>query len=94
MPTQVISPKLHWQLIDVLYDGGAGNPAVAIGRWDGKVVVAMRWNGTGKDNPIGNPQSRGLSTWFVMPDEFAELILSKTPKEKRAVAKNFFPSLL
>ena len=29
-------------------------------------MLAMRWNGN-KENPLGNPQSRGLSTWFIVP---------------------------
>ena len=48
--------------------------SLAIGRWDNKPVLAMRWNG-GKDSPIGNPQSRGLPTWFIVPDQHVRQIL-------------------
>lgn len=81
-PGDVLAPKRHWQLFHVLYDGGpsggekenATGSSLAIGRWDTKPVLAMRWNGN-KENPIGNPQSRGLPTWFIVPDEHARQIL-------------------
>lgn len=38
----------------------------------------MRWNGT-KENPLGNPQSRGLPTWFVVPDQYWKQILESDP---------------
>ena len=73
-PGDVISPKRRWTLVSVLYDKGENNAAVAIGRWDGKPALVLRWNGN-DDNPIGNPQSRGLPTWFIVPDEFHSSIL-------------------
>ena len=83
-PGDVHAPKQHWQLFHVLFDGGAeDNPkalenttvSLAIGRWDDHPVLAMRWNGT-SDNPIGHPQSRGLPTWFILPDQHVQSILS------------------
>ena len=72
-PGDVHAPKRRWQLLHVLFDGGEDQPgkpglnsSLALGRWDNRPVLAMRWNG-GKDNPIGNPQSRGLATWFIVP---------------------------
>ena len=50
--------------------------SLAIGRWAGRPVLAMRWNGT-KDSPIGNPQSRGLPTWFIIPDQHVQAILDQ-----------------
>jgi len=73
-PSDVHAPKRHWSLIQVLFDGGEGQSSLAIGRWDNRPVLAMRWNGT-KDNPLGNPQSRGLPTWFVVPDQHWKQIL-------------------
>ena len=35
----------------------------------------MRWNGSDQ-NPIGNPQSRGLPTWFIVPDQHVDQILA------------------
>src|SRR5439155_8708453 len=72
-PEEVVSPKRHWSLIAVLDDDDRST--LAIGRWDGEAVLAMRWNGN-KDNPIGNPQSRGLATWFILPEKYWEGVLS------------------
>lgn len=85
-PDEVLAPKRRWQLFHVLFDGGnrthpraEPNSAVslAIGRWDGRPALAMRWNGTA-DEPLGNPQSRGLATWFIVPDQYVEAILKAT----------------
>ena len=67
-PKGVDSPRGRWRLIEVLWDGRADEDSVAIGMWDGSPVLAMRWNGTAKDNDIGHPQSRGLPTWFILPE--------------------------
>ena len=77
-PADVHSPKRLWSLIAVLFDGGGYRPAevgrpenpsshsLAMGLWEGKPALVMRWNGN-TNNPLGNPQSRGLPTWFVVP---------------------------
>jgi hypothetical protein len=67
-PNEVHAPKRLWSLIHVIFDGGEGNSSLSIGYAEKKPVLAMRWNGT-KDDPLGNPQSRGLPTWFVVPDQ-------------------------
>ena len=71
-PEDVRSPKSSWRLIRVVHDGGAGQWSAAEGQWDnGGVwdnVLAIRWNGH-TDAEIGNPQSRGLPTWFIIPKE-------------------------
>lgn len=92
IPGEVVSPKRQWSLVAVLYDRGEGQASVAIGRWDGEPVLAMRWNGT-DDNTIGNPQSRGLPTWFILPREFRLPVLDELTRlapEKAALAKEFF----
>jgi hypothetical protein len=33
----------------------------------------VSWNGT-KESPLGNPQSRGLATWFVIPPELSAAV--------------------
>jgi hypothetical protein len=96
-PSDVISPKQHLNLIAVLDDEGPGegNSAMALIRWDNKLALAMRWNGDDEDeNPIGNPQSRGVPTWFVVPDKYVDPILShsKLHADKLALARNFFPA--
>ena len=89
--TAVISPKKHWSLIAVLEDKGPRDAALALGRWDNDPCLAMRWNGDNDENPIGNPQSRGLPTWFVVPKGYVETILSTLPADKLTLARNFFP---
>jgi len=44
--------------------------AVASMQWEGRDALGIRWNGHSK-NLIGNPQSRGIATWFILPDELA-----------------------
>ncbi len=77
-PSDVQSPKRHWSLIHVLFDLGEGGSSLAIGRWDNKPVLAMRWNGN-SESPLGNPQSRGLPTWFVVPDQHRNQIRGSEP---------------
>lgn len=90
-PTAVISPKRYWSLITVLHDGGPGGCALAVGRWENTPVLAMRWNGDNDDNPIGNPQSRGLPTWFIVPDDYVEPILGTLRADQLTLARNFLP---
>ena len=73
-PFDVHAPKRAWSLVQVLFDGGAGESSLAIGRWENNPALAMRWNGT-KDGPLGNPQSRGLPTWFIVPEQHWKQIL-------------------
>jgi hypothetical protein len=92
IPGEVVSPKRQWTLVAVLYDRGEGQAAAALGRWDGEPVLAMRWNGT-DGNTIGNPQSRGLPTWFIVPNEFRLAMLNELTRlapEKAALAREFF----
>jgi hypothetical protein len=53
----------------------------------------MRWNG-GKDNPLGNPQSRGLPTWFIVPEQHWNQILKayNFSDDKNNFALNFLKS--
>ena len=61
----------------VLYDRGVSDVAVALGDWDGRPVIAMRWNGSDQPgNALGNPQSSGHSTWFVVPDFLSGALVS------------------
>lgn len=72
LPQNVTSPRDRWEFLDVLYDGGPQRPAIAFGRWDESEIIAIRWNGDDQEgSAVGNPQSRGLATWFVLPDWLA-----------------------
>ena len=91
-PVTVISPKANWSLIEVIRNGGPGDAALAIGTWkyeDGRTkrCLASRWNGEGKGPGVGNPQSRGVATWFILPSWMNETILAGDviPAEKRAL---------
>jgi len=89
LPEKVISPQKHWSLIKVLHDGGLKNYSIALGRWDNEPVLGMRWNGS-EDSPIGNPQSRGLPTWFIIPENYQESILEQLSKDMVSFVKKFF----
>jgi hypothetical protein len=67
-PTEVLAPSRVWSLIHVIFDGGPGGSSLAIGYFEKKPVLAMRSNGT-KTDPLGAPQSRGLATWFIVPEQ-------------------------
>jgi hypothetical protein len=83
-PKTVLSPKGSIADIEVIYDGGENSWSLARMKWDDTPVIAMRWNGGSNDGrpSVGNPQSRGYPTWFVVPDEVGE-----------AIEKNLKPSL-
>ena len=77
-PKEVKSPKISISNLEPIIDGGEWKHSVALLDWEKKPRVAMRWNGgKGEDGKIhpGNPQSRGLPTWFVIPEEFDIAIL-------------------
>src|SRR5260370_29274472 len=92
-PKDVQSPKAHWELVAVLIDGGEGKGAYALGRWDGAPCIGFRWNGT-DDNPIGNPQSRGLSTWTILDDNLHEAVIGLLPPQQQSEARRFFGTAL
>jgi hypothetical protein len=73
-PEEVISPKAHWRLVDVILDGGAGECSYAIGMWDSRRRIGFRWNGE-DDAPLGNPQSRGLPTWTILDPNLHKAIV-------------------
>ena len=77
VPGDVDSPRGRWRLHLVLYDGGEGNWSAAEGQWENNgrwdAVLAIRWNGKDGDK-LGNPQSRGRPTWFIVPKELEPAI--------------------
>lgn len=98
-PETVSAPKQHWNLIAVLDDNVSdGRPnssscALAVGRWDGQAVLAIRWNGK-TDEDLGNPQSRGLPTWFIVPSQYNEALLTMggLKPDKLTLARAFLPA--
>jgi len=87
--SEVTSPRLRWSLIQVLDDPKQPITCVlALGRWDNRPVLAMRWNGD-SENPIGNPQSRGLPTWFIVPERYYGKLIETLTPDMQTLTKNF-----
>ena len=91
-PDNVTSPRKNWSLIAVLDEGTEGSSALALGTWKGQPRLGMRWNGR-SDNPVGNPQSRGLPTWFMLDEKYQQAILQSglLAPDKVILARHFFP---
>lgn len=68
-PSTVNSPKASWRLDAVIHNTGQGGWSAAEGEWEGASRLAVRWNGSDTDEGVGNPQSRGHATWFILPEE-------------------------
>ena len=81
-PKTVLSPRTRLkEIIEVLHDGGPGavpwaNWSAAILDWEGEPCLGLRWNGD-DDSSVGNPQSRGQATWFIVPKELSDTVLKK-----------------
>lgn len=85
-PEMVVSPKGKISDLKVVFDGGEKSWALSELKWEGKQVMALRWNGGSEDQRfpgIGNPQSRGVPTWFILPDEVGKAVLSMLELSKR-----------
>ena len=52
-------------------------------RWNGRAVLAARWNGDDRDDQsgVGDPQSRGVPTWFILPNHIAKLVRKNLPED-------------
>jgi hypothetical protein len=80
-PEKVLSPRVAGiSNMEVLYDGGPSDAdnddyrwSAAMFDWYGNPVIGLRWNGH-SEGMAGNPQSRGMPTWFIVPDEIADVI--------------------
>jgi len=87
-PKTVISPKPNVKNIIVLHDGGnkPGSYSVAKLKWNGRDVIGVRWNinenepfdpakVSGAEDCIGEPNSRGYATWFILPDDLLQTLI-------------------
>lgn len=83
-PEKVLSPKEFLRGVRLLYDHGPGQWSVAALNWNGLERVGIRWNGEEGERGVGNPQSRGHPTWFLLPEELQEAVL----KEVRQLVKS------
>lgn len=68
-PETVISPKDSWELTKVITNTRQGGWSAAEGKWCGERRLGLRWNGADSEDGVGNPQSRGHPTWFLVPSE-------------------------
>lgn len=72
-PKDVTSPQLSVSKVRPVFDAGEWDHSVALLHWEKKPAVGLRWNGGseggGKIQP-GNPQSRGLPIWFIVPEAY------------------------
>lgn len=77
-PDSVTSPKTAVRNLEVVFDAGEheGSWSVATFDWKGRPSVGIRWNGDPGDSSIGSPQARGVPTWFVVPEELEDAVLS------------------
>lgn len=76
-PATVWSPKASIRSVEVLYNsalGGPGGWSVARVNWEDEPRIGIRWNG-GDGPGVGNPQSRGNATWFILPERLQDAIL-------------------
>ncbi|HEY7120212.1 MAG TPA: hypothetical protein VH475_26730 [Tepidisphaeraceae bacterium] len=90
-PEEVVSPQRRWSLIKILFDPKKPDDSVlALGRWDNRPVLAMRWNGS-TENPIGNPQSRGLPVWYIVHHRYYGPIIKTLSPDMQTLARNFLP---
>jgi len=92
-PDKVTSPRRMWTLIRVLEagdkeDSNKERVAIALGKWEDRNVLAMRWNGS-KGSPLGSPQSRGLPTWFIVPKRLEDAVIQTLSKDGQKMAKMF-----
>jgi hypothetical protein len=83
-PKTVLSPKGLISNLSVLFDGGEWDEANpdwsgwSLGEliWDGDPAVGIRWNGD-PNAGVGNPQSRGVPTWMILPKPIAEVAVDR-----------------
>src|SRR5258708_3692924 len=72
----------------VILDRGPGDCAYALGEWDGDRRIGFRWNGN-DNNPIGNPQSRGLPTWTMLDEQSHQALISMLPDDEKILARHW-----
>lgn len=84
-PKNVISPKKNVKNVRVIFKNQ--EYSIAKIEWNGNDQMAIRWNISenerydqdkinGIKKCLGEPNSRGVPTWFILPDD-----LSKTLKD-------------
>lgn len=81
-PKDVLTPKSSVAKLRPIYDSQEDGFSVALMDWDEEPAVGIRWNGSSPEGQsLGNPQSRGLPTWFILPRIFAVPVLKAILEE-------------
>jgi len=88
-PINVRSPRDCISEVVQIFDGEIDNGAYSLAKitWEGEDRIGIRWNVTlrewdqpnkksGTDFCIGEPNSRGYPTWFILPNDFINTLLS------------------
>jgi hypothetical protein len=78
-PKTVLSPRGSVSSVEVVFNTGPGGQSWSIARlmWEDQPAVGIRWNGEdGNERGVGTPQARGNPTWFIVPAELADCVLS------------------
>jgi len=76
-PSIVVAPRVSIRSVDVLYNTGPGGWSVASVVWENAPRIGIRWNGAPAGPGVGNPQSRGNATWFIVPEELEQVVKDK-----------------
>jgi hypothetical protein len=87
-PKDVTSPQTSVSNVRPILDGGEWEYSLALLNWDDEPALGIRWNGgmqvsrqgKKKQHP-GNPQSRGLPIWFILPPNLILPVLKALKNE-------------
>lgn len=75
-PESVCAPRASIRSVEVVYDAGPGQWSVARVNWEDEDRIGIRWNG-GDGPGVGNPQSRGKATWFIVPEPLEGAVMGR-----------------
>lgn len=91
-PLNVWSPRDCIDNVQLLYDGGLTDAySLAIITWQGQDRIGVRWNVNQREwaDPakvagtvicVGEPNSRGYPTWFILPEDLLSSLLNGNDK--------------
>src|ERR1019366_4725314 len=93
-PNSGQSPRGLVEDIHVVYDKGPTQFSWSIAqlKWDKRPAVGIRWNGDIDKPGSGQPQSRGNATWFILPDEIADAVISAATALEREKDNELYKS--
>lgn len=91
-PSTVKSPKDRVKDVEVVFDKGPkeGSWSIAKLKFDGADAVGIRWNGEVSKPGVGTPSSRSNPTWFILPNEIADVLVESA----KSLSKDEHKSLL